>query len=111
MHSKIYFFCLGETNAGKSTLINLIVGDDILPVDLEPSTTKFVCRIKYCDKLTVSKCNSAGQLPVPETFESVQEMKRSLEVLWQKSDSDIEIIDIGYPVKILQVNEFWTCYN
>lgn len=87
------------------------MGDDILPVDLEQSTTQLVCRIKYCDKLTVSMCNSAGKLHVSKTFESVQEMKRSLEVSLKKSDPNIEIVDIGYPVKILQVNEFWTCYH
>lgn len=112
MHSKInIFFYLGETSAGKSTLINLIVGDDILPVDLEQSTTQLVCRINYCDKLTVSICNTANTTHEHKTFESVEEMKRSLEVICKNGDSDIEIVDIGYPVKVLQVNKFWTLYH
>lgn len=101
-----WFLYLGETSAGKSTLINLIVGDDILPVDLEQSTTKVVCRIKYCDKLTVSECNSAGKIVETKTFDSEEEMKKKLEVICENKDSDIEIVDIGFPVKILQVNNF-----
>lgn len=106
---EIKLFCflhLGETSAGKSTLINLIVGDDILPVDLEQSTTKVVCRIKYCDTLTVSKCNSIGKIVETETFESEEEMKESLEAIRENKDSNIEIVDIGFPVKILQVSDF-----
>lgn len=87
------------------------MGDNILPVDLEQSTTQLVCRIKYCDKLTVSMCNTANKTHVHKTFESVQEMKRELEVICKNGDSDIEIVDIGYPVKVLQVNTFWTFYH
>lgn len=85
------------------------MGDNILPVDLEQSTTQSVCRIKYCDKLTVSMCNSADKPPVHKTFESVQEMKKSLEAICRKGES--EIVDIGYPVNILQVNKFCTFYH
>lgn len=87
------------------------MGDDILPVDLEQSTTQLVCRIKYCDKLTVSMCNTANKTHEPKTFESVQEMKSSLEVICKNGNSDIEIVDIGYPVEVLQVNKFWTFYH
>lgn len=87
------------------------MGDDILPVDLEQSTTQIVCRIKYCDKLTVSMCNTANKTHEHKTFENVQEMKDSLEVICQNGNSDIEIVDIGFPVKVLQVNTFWTFYH
>lgn len=56
-------------------------------------------------------CNTANKTHVHKTFESVQEMKRELEVICKNGDSDIEIVDIGYPVKVLQVNTFWTFYH
>lgn len=87
------------------------MGDDILPVDIDPSTTKVVCRIKYCDKITVSKCNSAGQIIETQTFESDENMKESLKDTCNNNDPNIGIVDIEYPVKILQVNDFWTCYH
>lgn len=41
-----------------------------------------------------------------ETFESEEEMKESLEAIRENKDSNIEIVDIGFPVKILQVSDF-----
>lgn len=70
-----------------------------------------MCRIKYCDKLTVSKCNSAGRILKTETFESADEMKKALKATCQNNTPNIEMVDIGFPVKILKVNDFLTCYN
>nr|XP_006813734.1 PREDICTED: mitofusin-2-like [Saccoglossus kowalevskii] len=39
----------GETSSGKSTLLNLILGADILPVSLL-SSTSVICELKYGDK-------------------------------------------------------------
>lgn len=46
-----------------------------------------------------------------QTFESDENMKESLNIICENNDPNIEIIDIGFPVKILQVNDFWTCYH
>lgn len=39
----------GETSAGKSSVINLILGDDLLPSALL-STTSTICELKYGEK-------------------------------------------------------------
>lgn len=60
-----------------------------------------MCRIKYCDKLIVLICNIVNKIYVYKIFESVEEMKRLLEVICKNGDLDIEIVDIGYFVKVL----------
>ena len=40
---------IGETSAGKSSVINLILGEDLLPYALL-STTSTICELKYGEK-------------------------------------------------------------
>ena len=40
------FPCQGETSAGKSSLINLILGEEVLPSNFLP-TTSVICELKY----------------------------------------------------------------
>lgn len=60
-----------------------------------------MCRIKYCDILIVLKCNLVGKIVEIEIFESEEEMKELLEVICENKDLNIEIVDIGFFVKIL----------
>ena len=44
-----YFSWIGETSAGKSSIINLILGEDLLPYSTL-STTSTICELKYGEK-------------------------------------------------------------
>ena len=44
-----YVLWIGETSAGKSSVINLILGEDLLPYALL-STTSTICELKYGEK-------------------------------------------------------------
>ena len=53
----MFFLCLflthlGETGAGKSSLINLIMGEELLPYSLL-STTSAICELKYGEERKV----------------------------------------------------------
>lgn len=100
------FGCLsvaGETSSGKSTIINRIVGENIIPVKIHASTRK-VCRIKYSEKLQVSTFNTEGTIINDMFFENAQEMKTSLLTTVESTDKSVQIVDIWYPVRILKVS-------
>ena len=47
IHSRIVWFCvLGSTSSGKSTLLNALLGEHLLPIDHNASTA-VLCEIKY----------------------------------------------------------------
>lgn len=96
----------GETSSGKSTIINRIVGENIIPVKIHASTRK-VCRIKYSEKLQVSTFNTEGTIINDMFFENAQEMKTSLLTTVESTDKSVQIVDIWYPVRILKTNR--TC--
>lgn len=56
-----YYFFLGETGSGKSSFINLLLGQSILPCSLL-SNTHVICEIRYCGegKKSWAKLHKAG---------------------------------------------------
>lgn len=97
------FLFSGETSAGKSSIINRILGENILPVHIK-ACTNAVCRIKYSDKLQVSCCNAEG-IPVRDMFfENVDNMKTSLKSSIKGEDKTIHFVDICFPVDVLKVS-------
>lgn len=96
----------GETSSGKSSVLNLIIGKNILPVRLEASTKK-VCRIQYSDRLSVSTTNLKGQTTEVATFENADQMKNALKDVIDNIENDIKYVDIRYPVGMLRGNK--TC--
>ena len=46
---RYHFWQTGETSAGKSSIINLILGEDLLPYSIL-STTSTICELKYGEK-------------------------------------------------------------
>lgn len=98
-----WMFVAGETSSGKSTIINLIVGENIVPIKIQASTRK-VCRIKYSEKLQVSTLNAEGIIIKDMFFENTQEMKTFLLTTIESTDKSVQIVDIWYPVKLLKVS-------
>lgn len=92
----------GETSAGKSSIINRIIGNSILPVDIK-ACTNTVCRIKYSEELQVSCRDAEGEIVQKMFFDNVQKMKTSLKNSIESEDKIIQFVDIWYPVDVLKV--------
>ncbi|XP_061165560.1 dynamin-like protein 2 [Saccostrea echinata] len=93
----------GETSSGKSTIINLIIGKDIVPTDIMATTTR-VCRVRYSDKMRVSKLDKEGKEIVSTEFSDEEQLSETMEDLARTDDHRIEYIDVWFPVPILKGN-------
>lgn len=93
----------GETSCGKSSIINLILGEMILPTSITASTSR-VCRIKHSKRCMVSTRNSKDEEIESFLFENSMEMAKKLETLAQTDDEEISYVDIYMPVPLLQGN-------
>lgn len=103
------FYQTGETSCGKSSIINLILGEMILPTSITASTSR-VCRIKHFERCMVSTRNSKDEEIESFLFENSMEMAKKLETLAQTDDEEISYVDIYMPVPLLQVGSFKTSH-
>lgn len=103
------FYQTGETSCGKSSIINLILGEMILPTSITASTSR-VCRIKHSKRCMVSTRNSKDEEIKSFLFENSMEMAKKLETLAQTDDEEISYVDIYMPVPLLQVGSFKTSH-
>lgn len=103
------FYQTGETSCGKSSIINLILGEMILPTSITASTSR-VCRIKHSKRCMVSTRNSKDEEIESFLFENSMEMAKKLETLAQTDDEEISYVDIYMPVPLLQVGSFKTSH-
>ncbi|XP_019646382.1 PREDICTED: uncharacterized protein LOC109486917, partial [Branchiostoma belcheri] len=106
----------GETSAGKSTFLNLLLGKEILPVALESSTST-VCEVKYgaTEQAVVHLREPTDQgqrqisipLDGPDHEERRKELKGYIHVEGADRDSlklpPAEKIEIFWPLPLLQV--------
>lgn len=93
----------GETSAGKSSVVNLILGEKILPSGIRASTSR-VCRVKYCEQLMISTRDNKGEELANMSFDNVKEMAENLKMLAKTNDKKISCVDIYMPVPLLQGN-------
>lgn len=103
------FYQTGETSCGKSSIINLILGEMILPTSITASTSR-VCRIKHSKRCMVSTRNNKDEEIKSTLFENSMEMAKSLEALAQTNVEEISYVDIYMPVPLLQVGSFKNSY-
>lgn len=95
MHIKALF--LGETSSGKSTLINVLLGEEILPINVTASTTK-VCRLRHSETWSLTTRESNGHELTTTTFDSRSERKqmiRSIQTEVTSSSNDTMYVDIN----------------
>ena len=88
----------GETCSGKTTLINSIIGEDVLPTDFM-AATKHVCRMKYSDTLAVITRYNSGQ-EENESFpveEGTAQLKEFLKERVKSSSTTISCVDVLIP--------------
>ena len=103
--SKLIFpFNLGETSSGKSTIINKLIGEKILPTNVAASTSK-VCRIRFSKTLSVSIKDADEQEIDTWTFKDKREMERKVKELATTSERNVVYVDICMEIPMLKVNE------
>lgn len=94
----------GETSSGKSSIINLILGEKILPTGIGASTSR-VCKVKHSDCYEVSTRDRRGEvLGKNMSFDNSEEMAKKLQELARTADEEISNVDIYMPVPSLQGN-------
>ena len=71
VYNYIFIPILGDSSTGKSTIINGIIGENILPTDQNECTKKGII-IRYCDntdeQMTISKANFVEKKVLNKTF-------------------------------------------
>ena len=95
----------GETSSGKSSLINQLIGEEILPIAVTASTTK-VCRVRYSKNFVVSTKTKDDRLIKRWTFRSKEELADNLETLAVTKGEEIFFVDIWMPAKIIKVKNY-----
>ncbi|XP_078691940.1 uncharacterized protein LOC144922170 [Branchiostoma floridae x Branchiostoma belcheri] len=102
----------GETSSGKTTFLNLLLGDDILPVDLLSSTST-ICEVKYGEtRQAVVHLRQSGYrtpksrvtIPLDGTAEHRKELDSYIRLEGASRDSlpQAERVEIFWPLPLLQ---------
>lgn len=91
---------LGEFKRGKSTFVNAILGEPLLPMDVLPETAT-ISAIMYDDEPRLSVVNFDG-LETKGELSSKYLQKFSAQVANQSDLESIRYIKIGYPIEILK---------
>lgn len=103
-------FFKGETSSGKSSIINLILGEKILPTQITSSSQK-VCTIKYCERCMISTRDSKNEELDNIHFENFKEMAKQLELISDTDYAEVAYVDIYMPISWLRVRTFKKTVN
>lgn len=98
-----FFYHKGETSSGKSSIINGILGEKILPTGITATTTR-VCRIKYAKELLVSARDQNDKKDIKRiSVKSTKQMADEVKNMASTDNSKISFVDIFMPVRFQQV--------
>lgn len=92
---RFHLVVVGEFNHGKSTFVNALLGENVLPVGVTP-TTAAIHHLKYAEKpeaTVVFQSGARESIPFNET--------RSFAVGGGKSADDVDYLEVGYPAQLL----------
>jgi small GTP-binding protein len=95
---RFHLVILGEFNHGKSTFVNALLGSEVLPTGITP-TTAAINHVVYSDSLRASATLMNGE-QVPLTPGGLAEW---VTVAGERSD-DVHHVEVGYPAEILKEN-------
>src|SRR5437868_9346946 len=93
---RFHLVVVGEFNHGKSTFVNALLGETVLPTGVTP-TTAAIHHLKYSEKpeATVVKTNGdRTSVPFAEA--------RKFAVGGGSSADEVDYLEIGYPAKLLE---------
>lgn len=92
----------GETSAGKSSVMNLIIGDDILPVSALQCTGA-ICRLRYSEQKKVVVIPRRGNR-IEFKFTSKNDFKDTVKkytrVLPGEENDTIDFVDLYWPITL-----------
>lgn len=92
---------VGEFKRGKSTFINALLGDSLLPMDILPETAT-INAVSYSDSPVLTVVHNDGHEEIGEpTYDYLKQFSAR-----QKVDkaSDVKYIKLGYPLEMLKNN-------
>ena len=107
-------FVAGESSAGKSTLINLLLGEELLPKDILHATST-ICELKYGKKRRLVVHHKSIRDPQPEEIQlkSMEECGKTygqqispyiyLDQDTRKEGSKYQKVELFWPNELLQV--------
>ena len=115
----LFYFILGETSAGKSLLINLFLGEEILP-SAHTRATSTICEIRYGEQRKIkayfkSKDPATGQPTKeislePPSESSEQNYVEQISPFVNENASLCTRIELFWPHPLLQVIIFSLCF-
>ena len=100
----------GETSSGKSSLVNLILGEEILPC-CTTVTTSTICELKYGERPAMvvhfkDKDPETGEttknIPLDEPFEQ-SSCRKQISTFVHKKGSSFKKVELFWPHDLLQV--------
>ena len=103
---RVIFSVSGETSSGKSSLLNLLLGKEILPHRLL-SCTSVICKLRYGPKLharVVKDDDTVKDVPLDPDANPMQQLSRYIFKEDQRDDKlPYKSVEIGLPLDILKV--------
>lgn len=105
------FVYIGETSSGKSSIVNAIIGEKILPTGIMATTTR-VCRVKYSDELKIATCDK-NEVDYNDciSFNNTKQLADKLKTIARTNDRTITYVDIFMPAPFQQVRFFLIAIN
>ncbi|KAK3092898.1 hypothetical protein FSP39_008568 [Pinctada imbricata] len=113
MHICVFYFkhpssILGEVSSGKSTFINNLIGEDLLPSKLQHSTA-VICRIRNSEEKVIQLTDGHGQVVKTIECDNATEARGHLMTYADKNqcqtDCMYSYVDILWPVPFLNVSK------
>ena len=104
-------FFAGETSSGKSSLINLILGEEILPC-CTTVTTSTICELKYGEQREIvvhykDKDPETGEptknIPIYESYEQ-SSYREQIKTYVHEKGSSFKKVELFWPHDLLQVS-------
>jgi small GTP-binding protein len=93
---RFHLVVVGEFNHGKSTFVNALLGETVLPVGVTP-TTAAIHHLKFADQPEATVVFSSGrreQIPFGDT--------RKFSVGGGANADEVDFLEVGYPAQLLK---------